>query len=113
MQSITVVPRAPQYIEGVTNLRGTVVPVVSLHTRLNIPSTEESNNKRIIIINSHGITAGLIVDEVNSVSYVLGKDIEASQTLDSIHSSFIRSIAKIEGKLIILLDLENVLKERQ
>lgn len=113
MQPITVVPRAPHYIVGVTNLRGNVVPVISLHKRLDLLEKTHTDDSRIITVNSRGITASMIVDEVNSVEQVKGTSIEGvSQTLTSIDSAFIRAIAKMGENLVILLDLEKVLQER-
>ena len=113
MQPITVVPGAPHYIEGVTNLRGNVVPVINLHKRLGVQEQELTNNNRIIIINSHDIIAGMLVDEVSSVTNVMGKDLETvARTISSIDTAFIRAVAKIEGSLVIMLELEKVLQHR-
>lgn len=114
MQSITVVPRAPHYIEGVTNLRGNVVPVIDLHKRLDVEANGKSQENRIIIVNLNGVVAGMIVDAVEAVTFVEKKDIDTiSKTISSIDSQFIRAVAKVNDNLVILLDLENVLKGRK
>jgi purine-binding chemotaxis protein CheW len=113
MQPITVVPRAPHYIEGVTNLRGVVVPVINLHKRLNLPLTEETLDNRIINVRINSIAAGMIVDSVHSVLQVDGKDISTpSKMVSGDESAFTRAIAKVDDRLIILLDLDKVLTVR-
>ncbi len=64
MQPITKMPHAPAFVEGVTNLRGKVLPVMDLRTRFGLPSQETDKNSRIIIINVNGIEVGMIVDGV-------------------------------------------------
>ena len=67
LQAITIVPRTASYILGVTNLRGTVVPVLDLRKRFNLPSSENTPNTRIVIINAEGAKVGIVVDEVTEV----------------------------------------------
>jgi purine-binding chemotaxis protein CheW len=110
MQSITVVPRAHSCIEGVTNLRGNVVPVINLHKRLNLPLTEETLESRIINVKINSIAAGLIVDSVHSVLHVDGKNINAPpKSNPTANAAFFRAVAKVDDQLVTLLDLAKVL----
>jgi purine-binding chemotaxis protein CheW len=110
-QSITAVPRAPDFVEGVTNLRGTVLPVVDLHRRFDLPVQDATKDSRIIVAESSGNKIGMMVDAVLEVRRVAEAAIEPpSPLVATIDSAFITGIAKVgDERLIILLDLERVL----
>lgn len=110
MQAITVVPRAPQFVEGVTNLRGKVLPVIDLRKRFGLPPAEDSREMRIVVVEMNGLTVGIIVDAVSEVLRVNADSIEPpSPIVTTVDSAFIRGIAKLEERLVILLDLSKVL----
>ncbi len=110
MQEITRVPHAPEFIEGVTNLRGAVVPILDLRRRFGLPSEKPGPNTRIMIINADDTHAGLVVDAVTQVVQVPDDTIEPPpQMAITANSTFIRGIAKVDGALIILLDMKRVL----
>ncbi len=110
MQQITVVPHAPSFVEGVTNLRGSVLPVIDLRKRFNLPQEETTKNSRIIHIAIDNVKVGMIVDAVSEVLRVSEDAIEPTPPIVStVDSAFITGIAKLEGRLIILLDLGKVL----
>jgi purine-binding chemotaxis protein CheW len=110
LQAITIVPRTASYILGVTNLRGTVVPVLDLRKRFNLPTCENTPNTRIVIINAEGSKVGIVVDEVTEVLKVSQGSIQPPPSLSTtVESAFINGIARINNRLVILLDLEKVL----
>jgi purine-binding chemotaxis protein CheW len=110
LQAITIVPRTASYILGVTNLRGTVVPVLDLRKRFNLPTCENTPNTRIVIINAEGSKVGIVVDEVTEVLKVSRGSIQPPPSLSTtVESAFINGIARINNRLVILLDLEKVL----
>jgi purine-binding chemotaxis protein CheW len=110
LQAITQVPKTATFILGVTNLRGTVVPVLDLRIRFNLPINEDTANTRIVIVNSEGSKVGIVVDEVTEVLKVARNTIQPPPPLSTtIESSFINGIARINDRLVILLDLEKVL----
>lgn len=110
MQAITAVPHAPRFVEGVTNLRGTVLPVVDMRRRFGLPAEEDTKDTRIIVVEIEGITVGMIVDAVYEVMRVPVEDIEPpAPMITTVDSAFIVGIAKVENRLIILLDLAKVL----
>jgi purine-binding chemotaxis protein CheW len=110
IQAITEVPRTAAYVLGVTNLRGTVVPVLDLRKRFNLEFIETTSNTRIIIINTEGSKVGIVVDEVTEVLKVSQNAIQPPPPMaTSVDSAFISGIAKINNKLVILLDLVKVL----
>ena len=110
MQPITKMPHSPLFVEGVTNLRGKVLPVMDLRRRFGLPSQEVDKNNRIIIINVNGIEVGMIVDGVSEVLTIPEQSVEPAPAIAStVNSNFITGIAKIDQRLVILLDLGMVL----
>ncbi len=111
-QAITKVPHAEKFILGVTNLRGTVVPVVDLRQRFSMPHQEATKDTRIIVLNSESGKNGIVVDEVMEVMRVPKSAISPTpQITTTVNSSFIRGIARTDDRLIILLDVNSVLSQ--
>ncbi len=110
MQSITSVPGAPPFVEGVINLRGSVVPVVDLRKRLALTINEQTQESRIVVVDIAGRDVGVIVDGVNEVLRIPLSSVDppSSMITDS-DSDYLRGIARLEDKLIILLDLSKAL----
>ena len=114
MQHITRVPQVPAYIKGVINLRGEVIPVMSLRLKMGLPEDVETKASRIIIIKmeQHG-NIGLMVDEVKEVVNLEEDQIEkVSYGSRDNSESFILGIGKYEGGLISLLDLNVTVLDR-
>ncbi len=112
--SITKIPNAPDFIEGVINLRGKIIPIIDLRTRLNRIRKEHDNNTRVIVVEVSGITVGFIVDSVREVLRIPKNITEPPPSLVSgVNSEYITAIGKLEDRLLILLDLEKVLDFRQ
>jgi len=110
VQEITRLPYSPAYMEGVTNLRGSVLPVIDLRKRLDLPVEEESNETRIITINTNSLRMGMIVSAVTEVLTIDEKVIETSPVITTnVNADFIIGIAKVDTRLIILLDLSKIL----
>jgi purine-binding chemotaxis protein CheW len=110
LQEITVVPHAPDFVEGVTNLRGTVLPVIDLRRRFNLAAAERDGDTRIVVVDVDGSKVGMIVDAVSEVLRVSAEAIEPpSPLVVTINSAFITGIAKMEDRLVILIDLSRVL----
>jgi len=107
---ITTVPNASEYIAGVINLRGRIIPIVHLRKRLHMPIIETDKNTRIIVVEINGKTIGFIVDEVQEVLRI-STDIteKPPELVASVDSEYITAVAKLEDRLIILLDLEKTL----
>ncbi|MFN7036984.1 MAG: chemotaxis protein CheW [Bellilinea sp.] len=114
MQEITRLPHAPEFIEGITNLRGTIVPVVDLRTRFGLLRKEPTRDTRIVIANMDSSKVGIIVDAVTQVIRVPEDKIEPPPQMSvTINSAFIKNIAKLESELVILLDLGKVLSTEE
>lgn len=110
MQPITVVPHTPHFVEGVTNLRGSVLPVIDLRKRFGLSSEVISKSSRIVVIVLGKTKIGMIVDAVSEVMRVQDDAIEPPPSMvTTVDTTFIIGIAKIGDKLVILLDLSKVL----
>jgi len=113
MQHITRVPKVDEYLKGVINLRGEVMPVMSIRLKMGLEADEYTKSTRIIILKleQHGMV-GIIVDEVKEVVTLSTDQIE-KMAYDKDEANFISGIGKYEGGLISLLDLNAVLQERE
>lgn len=110
LQEITRVPRTPAFVEGVINLRGKVIPVIDLRKRFGLPAGEEDKENRIVVVDIGGHDIGVIVDAVTEVLRIDSDWVEPpSSVITSADSEYLLGIAKLEDRLIILLDLERVL----
>ena len=114
MVHVTRVPRAPEFVEGVINLRGKVIPIVDLRKRFGLPARAFDKNSRIIVVDVEGRTVGLIVD---GVSEVLRLGMETNEPPPSmvagVDAEYIWGVGKLEDRLLILLDLARVLAKDQ
>lgn len=110
LQKITPVPKAPPFVEGVTNLRGRVIPVIDLRKRFGLAPREEGYMSRIIVADHVGKLIGLMVDGVDEVLTVQSDAIEPpDEIVVSVDSEFLAGIVRLDERLIILLDQEQVL----
>ncbi len=110
MMQITKVPNAPEFVEGVINLRGRVIAVINLRYKLGLSKIDYDKNTRIIVVEVKGNTVGFIVDAVSEVLRIPANITEAPpEIVSGIDSDFIKSVGKLEDKLLILIDLEKIL----
>jgi len=111
---ITAVPRTPKFVRGVINLRGRVIPVVDLRTRFEVAAAEDTERTCIVVVQVHGKSGpavmGVVVDEVSEVIDIAEGQIEETPEFGTdIDTEFVRGIGKIEGKVVMLLDIDKVL----
>lgn len=106
----TMMPQTPEYIDGIINLRGQIVPVVKLTSRFQIAGRETGDRKIVIVeIGAHHV--GLIVDEVTEVLAV--EDQQVDKAPETVGNPFINGIAKVKEELVILLDIQNLFSDRE
>ena len=114
MQPITQLPHVSSFVEGVTNLRGKVLPVIDLRKRFGLVPQETDKNSRIIVVSLDQTEVGMIVDEVSEVLTVPAGVVEPVPAITStVDSSFITGIAKLNQRLVILLDLHSILANEE
>lgn len=109
LTDITRVPFAPDYIKGVINLRGSVLPVIDLKRRIGLEDAPYTDATRIIIMKIGEFSIGMIVDAVTEVLTISGRDINpAKDVSDSTSNRFVNSIGNIDARLIIMLNLDEI-----
>jgi purine-binding chemotaxis protein CheW len=108
---ITSVPNAPDYIEGVINLRGRIIPVVDLRKRFGDKSGETTKKNRIVVVELQSRAIGLLVHSASEVLRIPPSDIEAPQNVfREGELTYITGVGKLNGRLVILLDLNRILE---
>ena len=111
MTEVTKVPNSPPYIEGVLNLRGRIIPAVNLRKKFGLPEREYDRHTRIMVVDVEGTMVGLIVDAVSEVLRISPETIEPAPEMSAgVNSKYIRGVGKVNGRLVILLDLERLFK---
>ena len=113
--SITRMPKAPVFIEGVVNLRGKIITVIDLAKRLDLPSAGRTDSTRIMVVEVGEDTVGMIVDSVSEVLRLSTDNIEDTPALidTEVHKQYLRGVGKSEDRLLILLDLNEVLSTEE
>lgn len=107
---LTQVPGAPVHVRGVINLRGKIIPVVDLRKRLGMPEVEDSEEQRIIVIDIRNKRIGMLVDGVSQVIKLSSSVVEEiPEEAISINQNYIEGVGKMDGRLIIILDLNRCL----
>lgn len=110
VQDFTTVPNSKEYIKGVINLRGEVVPIIDLRTRFGIEGKEIDDDSRIIVVFFNDLQVGILVDSSSEVIEFNEDEIDsAPTTLDTNYEDFVKCIGKNEERLIILLSTEKIL----
>ena len=110
MGEITDIPEVPDYICGLINLRGKVIPIVDLRKRFGLSVAENTEQTRIIVVNSAQSTFGIVVDAVSEVLRIEPDQIEPPPTgLLGIEQAYIQGLMKMEHKIMILLNIEAIM----
>ncbi|WP_339063290.1 chemotaxis protein CheW [Tepidibacillus marianensis] len=114
MEHITRVPNTPPFVKGVINLRGVIIPILDLRSRLGIADKEYDDSTRIIIVNVEEMEVGLIVDAANDVIDIPVSAIEPPpKVVGGVEAVYIRGVAKLASRLLILLNLDKVLNTEE
>jgi purine-binding chemotaxis protein CheW len=109
---ITRVPRAPEFVEGVINLRGKVIPIIDLRRRFGMESKKHDSQTRIIVVEIHTMIVGFVVDSVSEVLRIQSSTVEPPPAVVSgIESEYISGVGKLEDRLLILIDLDKLLSK--
>ncbi len=109
LTDITRVPHTPEYITGVINLRGSVLPVIDLKKRLGLPVQTHTDNTRIIIVKIDEVVVGMLVDAVSEVLAIDQANIEdPDAVVGGVAANFISGVGKLDNRLLILLNLEAI-----
>jgi|Deesub1362B_J571_1020462.scaffolds.fasta_scaffold11005_2 purine-binding chemotaxis protein CheW len=108
MQEITEIPNAPEFIEGVINLRGQITPVMDMRRRLNAETEKIGKDTRIVIVETEGSNIGIVVDSVTGVIHMSERDISPPPVGGE--NEFVKGVGKMkDNKLLILIDINKML----
>jgi len=114
MMEITKVPRAPEFVEGVINLRGKVIPIIDLRRRFGLSARGHDKHTRIIVIEINNMIVGFVVDSVSEVLRIPSSTVEPPPPVVSgMESEYISGVGKLEDRLLILLDLDRLLSREE
>ncbi|MCR6096064.1 chemotaxis protein CheW [Salipaludibacillus agaradhaerens] len=114
VQHITRVPSTPDFVEGVINLRGVVTPIIDLRKRFSIEGIDHSETTRVIIVTVGNMEVGLVVDAANDVIDIPKSAVEPPpEVVGGLEAEYIRGVAKLEKRLLILLNLDKVLNAEE
>ncbi len=118
VQDITAVPQTPTYVKGVINLRGKVIPVVDLRRKFGLPEIEYTQRTCIIVVQVRGAAGamlmGVVVDGVSEVLNLTAADIEDTPHFGvEVETSYLLGMAKVKGKVKILLEIDRVLTSQE
>ncbi len=114
LQAITTVPQTPDYMKGVFNLRGKVIPVIDLRLKFSMQEEEHTEETCVIVVEVNNTHVGVIVDSVSEVVDIGRGDIEETPNFgQGIDTDFIMGLGKVNEKIIILLDIERVLTSEE
>ena len=113
-EALTRVPQSADYIEGVLNLRGQIIPVVDLRRRFGLPSLDRNSSTRIIVVEIDQARFGILVDSVNEVRSIASDEIDPAPPLGGqIDAEYIEGMAKLDQGLVILLDIDSVFRTEE
>lgn len=114
MMNVTNVPRASTFIRGVINLRGKVIPIVDLRLKFGMESVNQTEEACIIVVQAQGVEMGLVVDRVSEVVDIVNDDIDDAPAFGSdVQTDYLLGIAKSEGRVKMLLDIDKFLSTRE
>ncbi|MBP2639211.1 MAG: cheW 2 [Firmicutes bacterium] len=113
LSPITKLPQTPSFMEGVTNLRGKIIPVFDLRKRFQLPVIENSDDTRIIIVAVKDQVVGIIVDAVNEVIKLPASAVEPPPPVFVLDTQYIHGVGKMDDRLLILLDMDKILNTQE
>ncbi len=114
VMEITSVPQSPEFIKGVINLRGKVIPVIDLRLKFGMEEIDPTEETCIIVVDIQGAQMGILVDTVSEVLDIAANQIEASPSFGSrVNTEFILGMGKSKGEVKILLDIDRVLSPEE
>lgn len=113
MQPITRVPRVPEFVRGVINLRGKVIPITDLRVKFDMP-IEKGRDEVIIVVQMRGVQTGLVVDRVSEVVAIADHEVEDAPAFGAgIRTEFLLGIGKTGGRVKLLVDIDRVLESTE
>lgn len=114
LQDLTQIPKSADFVKGILNLRGEIIPIIDLKKRLNIGYTEKTDLTRFLIVNVNSVKIGLMVDSATDVLDIDGSAIDSPPTMVAgVGEDYISGVVTLQDELLILLHLENVINAKE
>jgi purine-binding chemotaxis protein CheW len=113
IQALTRVPNSPDFVDGVINLRGKVIPVIALRKRFGVEAAAHDKQTRIVVAETNGTVLGFIVDSVSEVLRISTETIEPAPRLGREGREYVSGVGKLEDRLLILLDVDRLMSESE
>ena len=113
VQNLTRVPNMPAFVEGVINLRGKVIPVISLRSWFGLERSAHDKSTRIIVVEIQGNILGFIVDSASEVLRISNDTVEPPPRMGKVERDYISGVGKLDSRLLLLLDVDRLLSESE
>jgi purine-binding chemotaxis protein CheW len=113
IQALTRVPNSPDFVEGVINLRGKVIPVIALRKRFGLEELAHDKQTRIVVSETKGSVLGFIVDSVSEVLRIPAHTVEPPPRLGKVEREYVSGVGKLDDRLLILLDVDRMLSDSE
>jgi purine-binding chemotaxis protein CheW len=113
-QEVVKIPNSPDYIEGMINLRGEVLPIFSLRKKFDLSDKETDEETKIIVAYTNDLKVGFVVDSVQEILQINEEDVEvAPPIVTGIDRKYIKSIAKVEDRMVTLIDIDLIVTDEE
>jgi purine-binding chemotaxis protein CheW len=109
IQELTRVPNSPNFVDGVINLRGKVIPVIALRKRFGLEELAHDKQTRIVVVEVRGTVLGFIVDSVSEVLRIPADTVEPPPRLGKVEREYVSGVGKLDNRLLILLDVDRLM----
>jgi len=113
IQALTRVPNSPDFVDGVINLRGKVIPVIALRKRFGLEELAHDKQTRIVVIEVKGTVLGFIVDSVSEVLRIPASTVEPPPRLGKVEREYVSGVGKLDNRLLILLDVDRLMSDSE
>lgn len=113
IQQLTRVPNSPDFVDGVINLRGKVIPVIALRKRIGLEDRPHDKQTRIVVVEVNGTVLGFIVDSVSEVLRIPADTVEPPPRLGKIEREYVSGVGKLDNRLLILLDVDRLMSDSE
>lgn len=111
VQQLTRVPNSPEFMDGVINLRGKVIPVISLRKIFGLGELAHDKQTRIVVVEVNGTVLGFIVDSVSEVLRIPAKTVEPPPRLKKVAREYVSGVGKLDDRLLMLLDVDRLMSD--
>jgi len=112
-QALTRVPNLPDYVEGVLNLRGKIIPVVGLRQRMGLEHQEPNATTKIVVASVKNEVLGFLVDSVSEVLRISSSTVEPTPRFREVRQKYVSGVGKLDDRLLLLLDLDELLSDEE